>query len=108
MEKRSRAWRRAQTRRVQVKRWRDLYYSFFKEQALRDLTQRVAYPERYRGRDSYDWINNPKVIGRLRDSHFGCGCQRCKPHKYHNTSKYNSASQLREILNKEEDDYFDL
>jgi len=65
---RGKAWRRAQNKRVQRKRYR---------------IWTIGY-----GPFDFEWANNPIRYGMFRKTHFGCGCFSCKPWKHGCLDKY--------------------
>jgi len=98
MQKRDRAWRRAQTRRVQINRWRGFYYRQGKKQTTRDLAWRLTRPG-YCSPDMFDIMYSPAFFGRLKKFNLSCSCKLCKPQKYW-PSKNKSPAERREKLRR--------
>lgn len=78
MEKRTKAWRRAQTKRVQLRRFKIVKTNWFG-----------------------DWDIESNRIGMLRKNHQGCGCRLCKPWKWKMGDKFIHSVRKRMYASKE-------
>jgi hypothetical protein len=43
----------------------------------------------------WDASEDPRQFGKLRDTHFGCGCVLCKPHKHGLDEKFTPSERRR-------------
>jgi len=69
--------------------------------ALRRYSERKVQRKRFK---NHRWLrksDGPRLLGRLRHNHFGCGCIICKPWKHRAGRKW--ASWERERENSEDD-----
>jgi hypothetical protein len=73
------------------------------DRAERRQRTKVKQNKRIKNWEHKDWEPDTHHKGRMRKSHFGCGCEMCKPWKHKLDNKY-KPSEVRELQDVEQDD----